>query len=144
MKKLFTIIAILFLVVLIILTMKIKQIQKEKIAIKNFNQEYEQYNKEEVYGSDVTTVMNKAIDNNEKFNIAKDENGSYIEDDSNSIKVEIKMILNDKTYTMEQINKLGMDSFIAYFSEITFKCSEIKYHEKTGKVSKIVFESTKE
>ena len=45
---------------------------------------------------------------------------------------------------MEQINKLGMDSFIAYFSEIIFKCSEIKYHEKTGKVSKIVFESTKE
>ena len=144
MKKIGIVIAIFVMISMVIIVVKMNQAKQEKIAIQNFNQEYEQYNKENLYGSDITTIMNKAINHNEKYQIPKSEDGSYIEDDSNSIKIEIKMILNDKTYTMEQINKLGMDSFITYFGEITFKCTQVEYHEKTGKIAKMIFESTQE
>ena len=90
---------------------------------------------------DITTVINKAIDNNEKYNVKKDKNGIYIED-KNSIKIEVKMIINNKTYSMENIRKIGMESFTEFFGEVGFKCIDIEYHKQNGKVSKMIFEST--
>ena len=48
----------------------------------------------------------------------------------------------DTTYKMERITNLGMESFIAYFGEVGFKCTDIKYHEKTGRVASMTFEAT--
>ena len=52
------------------------------------------------------------------------------------------MIINGKTYPMERINNLGIDSFIEYFGVVSFKCTDIKYHEDSGKVSTMTFEAT--
>ena len=48
---------------------------------------------------------------------------------------------NNKTYDMEQIYILGTEKFIALFGDVTFKCTNIEYHSKTGRISKMVFES---
>ena len=119
-----------------------KKIEQKKQEIAKFNLVYEEYNKDNLNGLDITTVINKAINNNEKFEIKKDKNGLYISDEENSIKIFITMIINGKTYPMEQINSLGINSFIEYFGAIKFKCTNIKYHSKTGKISEMTFEAT--
>lgn len=108
--------------------------------IKTENQEYEQYLGKIVYGTDVATVINKAVDQNEKNKIQKDEKGYYIENNTNSIKIDIKMITIKKTFYMEQFYNNDITQFVENFNLVDFKCSEIQYHEQTGKVKKIVFE----
>lgn len=109
-----------------------------------FNSEFEFYNKESVLGTDVTTLINKAIDNNEKLGIKKDENDMYIADSENSIKIYVHMILDDTTYPMEILKKTGLTEFTRYFGEVQFKCTNVKYHEKTGKIAEMTFAATKE
>lgn len=142
MKKIFALITLILVVISVVVVIKFQNFQKQKREIAKFNLEYEEYNKEKLNGLDITTVINKAINNNEKFKISKDENGLYIEDDENSIKIFITMIINEKTYPMEKINALGMNSFVEYFGVVDFKCTDIKYHEKSGKISQMTFEAT--
>ena len=108
--------------------------------IKEENNEYEYYLEKTVYGTEVTTVINKAINQNENNKIKKDEKNYYIENDENSIKVEIKMITTGKIYPMEEIYNNDITKFVQNFNLIKFKCTSLEYHEKTGKVKKIVFE----
>ena len=114
--------------------------------IQKINKEYELYKDKELLGTDVTTAINKALDSNERNEIPKDEKGFYIENDTNSIKVEIVMYNEDdvKTYQMETIQKVGITGFINNFNLIDFTCSKIEYHEKTKMISKIIFEQVKE
>lgn len=104
--------------------------------------QYENYNKDNLNGLDITTLINKAISNNEKFGIQKDEDGLYLLDEENSIEIYITMIINDTTYRMERINNLGMNSFIEYFGSVGFKCTNIEYHKKSGKIASMTFEAT--
>ena len=108
--------------------------------IKKENSEYEYYLGKEVYGTDVTTVINKAIDQNERNKIPKDEKNYYIENNENSIKIELKMITIEKTYPMEEIYNHDIHLFVNNFNLVKFKCTNIEYHKKTGKISKITFE----
>lgn len=107
--------------------------------VKKKNSEYELYSGKALLGTDITTIMNKAIDQNEKNKIPKDEKGYYIENDTNSIKIDIEMITIEKTYPMEAFFKKGMTSFVENFNLIEFKCTSIEYHKKTGLISKIKF-----
>lgn len=141
MKKFFAMLLLTCFIVILIITVNFNNYQKQQRQIKSFNMQYEEYNKEEVSGVDITTLINKAISNNEKNNIAKDENGFYIENEENSIKIYITMIINGKTYPMESINKLGMKAFTSFFGEIKFKCTGITYHEKTSQIATMTFES---
>lgn len=52
---------------------------------------YETYLNKEVSGRDLTTAVNRAVDNNEKNKVSKDEKGFYIGNDINSIIIEIKI-----------------------------------------------------
>ena len=115
--------------------------QKKQVEIQKFNKIFEEYNKENLNGLDITTVINKAIDNNEKYQITKDEEGVYIANDTNSVKIYITMIINEKTYSMERINQVGISSFIENFGTVSFKCTYIKYH-KNGRISEMTFEAT--
>lgn len=142
MKKSFLVIALIFIIIVIIIFVNFSNIQKQQREAQKFNRTYEEYNIENLNGLDITTVINKAIDNNEKYEIQKNDDGLYIEDDMYSIKIYIKMIINQKTYPMEKINALGMESFIEYFNSVDFKCVDIQYHEKTGRVSQMTFEAT--
>ena len=142
MKKIFAVLLLILVVISVVIMIKFQNYKNEKEAIAKFNLEYEEYNKDNLNGLDITTVINKAVNNNEKYKITKDENGLYINDNNNSIQIYITMIINGKTYPMERINNLGIDSFIEYFGVISFKCTDIKYHEDSGKVSTMTFEAT--
>ena len=112
--------------------------------IKEENSEYEYYLNKTVYGTEVTTLINKAINQNENNNIPKDEKDYYIENDENSLKINIKMTTIDKTYPMEEIYNNDITKFVQNFNLIEFKCTDIQYHKKTGKISKITFEQITE
>lgn len=143
MKKIILCLGILLIIVLIIIV-NLMGIQKQKRQAYLFNAEFEQYKDKPVYGTDIATIINKVIDYNERNDIEKDEQGLYEENETSSIKIEIKMITGEKgettTYPMEAIEKVGVTGFISNFNLIKFNCSNIEYHEKTGQVSKIVFE----
>lgn len=107
---------------------------------KKANLEFVKYLNEEVYGTDLATIINRAVDSNEKNNVVKNNKGIYLNNDTNSISIEIKMTDNDSIYQMETIYKNGIQNFINYYSNIVFKCVEIKYHNSTNKVRYMLFE----
>lgn len=144
MKKTIFVILLLFLVIIVCVYMNYKQaLVAQNQAIK-FNSEFEFYNKKSILGTDITTLINKAIDNNEKYNIPKDEQGGYIADDKNSIKIYVYMLINDTTYPMETLNKRGLQEFTRYFGEVEFECTAVKYHEATGKIAEMTFAAKQE
>lgn len=104
------------------------------------NIKFEIYKDKEITGSEVTTLINKAIDQNKQNEISKDNKGKYIENDENSINIDIKFIDNDVTYNMEKIFDSGVEIFLAYYRNINFKCSDVKYHNKTNKIKYMLFE----
>lgn len=104
------------------------------------NKQFETYDGQEIYGTELTTVINKAIDNNQNNEIQKDNKGNFIDNDSNSIQIDIKMLDNEKTYNMETLYNGGMDKFVQFYSEIKFKCTKLDYHKVTNKVKYMLFE----
>lgn len=146
MKKiLFTFMSI-FLIIILIISISIIENTKNLTNIQKENREYEEYLEKEIFGTQVITIVNKAINQNEKNEIKKDEKGFYIANNTNSLKIELKMLNESKqvTYQMETIQKVGISGFIENFNLINFKCTKIEYHNKTKKVSKIIFEQVEE
>ena len=147
MKK--TVLYILLAVFIIVLVLYVNisnAIAKQRKA-ENFNNQFEAYLNKDLSGNDIATIINKAIDNNEKNSIQKDEKGFYIDNGETTIRVELNMISYNEeneivynTYQMEAVDKLGIASFLENYNTATFKCSNIEYHQKTGQVSKIVIE----
>lgn len=142
MKKNVVLILVILCIIVGIIFIKFNNYKMKQDEINKFNSFYENYNKDELNGLDITTVINKARSNNDKYEIPKNEEGLYILDDKYSVEIYVTMIINDTTYKMERITNLGMESFIAYFGEVGFKCTDIKYHEKTGRVASMTFEAT--
>lgn len=50
---------------------------KEQAEIAKFNKQFEAYNKERLYGTDIISIVNKADENNEKYNV-ENTNPFYI------------------------------------------------------------------
>ncbi len=107
---------------------------------KKENNQFESYYNQEFYGADVVTLINKAYDNNLTNAVEKDEKGVFKENDTNSIKIDIKIIDNDTTYNMETLYAGGMDRFVENYNGIKFKCTKIEYHKSTGKVKYMLIE----
>lgn len=139
MKKTLIYIICIVLIILSIIGNKYLKFKEEKSLIKKNNLEYEVYLDKDITGRELTTAINRAVDNNERKSVQKDEKGFYIDDNNNSIKIEIKIIDNDTTYQMETLYNGGMENFIQYYGDINFKCNKINYNSK-GKVSHIIFE----
>ena len=139
MKKIFIFI-IIVLVVVAIVGFKYISYKNEYKIIQNENAEFEQYKDKEVYGLTVGTIINKAIDKNTKNKIEKDNDGNFIQNDENSIEIEIYMADNETTYKMETIYNGGTEQFVQYYRDIKFKCSKVEYHKKTGRIKYILFE----
>lgn len=138
-QQILIILAIFFIIICIVCSVLIN-IQTEKSIIKQENEEFEKYIGKEILGTDLATLISKTVDKNEKNNIQKDENGYYIDNGENSIKIDLKMTTIEKTYPMEEIYNKEITKFVQNFNLIEFKCISIEYHEKTGRVSKLVFE----
>ena len=109
-------------------------------TIKQENAIYEEYYQKEIYGVDLATVINKAINSNETNYIEKDNKGAYIENNTNSIKIDIHILDNDTTYNMETFYNNGIDKFVENYNIIQFKCTSIEYHDQTGKIKYMLFE----
>lgn len=112
--------------------------------LKQENSKYECYLNRTIYGTEVATIINKAINQNENNQVQKDEKKHYIENNENSIKIEIKMLTTGKTYPMEEIYNNDMTQFVQNFNFIQFKCSKLEYHKSSGKVKKLLFEEVEE
>lgn len=142
MKKTVAIIVLILIILSIVCVVQYKNEQQRIQEVLKYNLLYEEYNKTNLNGLDITTVINKVVNNNERNSVEKDEDGFYIDNGTDSIIVEVKMIIDGKIYRMEQINQLGIDAFTEYFAEVTFDCTEVKYHEESGKISYMLFEAT--
>ena len=140
MKITLLILIAIVIVIVCIIGIKYYSYMMEYNNVIKENEEYEKYKDQEVYGIDLATLINKAVDKNEKNNIPKDDKNLYIQNDENSIEIEIYIEDNETTYKMEVFYNSGTEQFIQYYGNIKFKCSKIEYHEKTGKIKYILFE----
>lgn len=139
MKK----IALFFLIIIVIIVGISYMYLNYKVDFfntKKENMQFESYNNKELNGAELATIINKAIDNNETNEVQKSSKGKYIDNESNSINIDIKMLDNDETYNMETLFSGGMDKFVQYYSQIQFKCTSIEYHKSTNKVKYMLFE----
>ena len=139
MKKTIIISISLIIIIITVVTVKITTIEHEKKEIEKFNEEYEIYLNKEILGLELTTLINKAINNNEKNEIQKDEKGLYLENE-NSINIFVKLKGSKKVFPMENFYKAGINEFTKYFGDSKFKITSKEYNKKTGKLSKITFE----
>lgn len=108
--------------------------------LENYNNEFEAYLDKKIYGTELATLINRVTNLNENNGIKKDEKNYFIENDENSIKIEIKMLLTKKTYPMEEFYNKNTAEFVKYFNLVEFNCTNIEYHNKTGKIKKMYFE----
>lgn len=90
-----------------------------------------------MYGADALTMINKAIDNNKKYSVKKDDKGFYIEDDEHSLVIILILLSNneqneieEKTIRMEMLENAGLDKFISNFGLTTFQYTKIEYNSR--------------
>lgn len=139
MKKLIVFFVIIIIIVSSIYFIYLMNKTDYNISKMN-NMEYLKYIDNEISGTDIATIINKAIDNNENNKIEKDIKGAYIENNINSIKIELKMKDIDEIYIMENIYKNGIQNFVMYYGNIYFKCIKVEYHTNTNKIKYMLFE----
>lgn len=140
MKKSLYIIIILFIIILGFTLLFIINLQNIYKKIQKENYIYEKCLNKEVMGTEVASLINKAVDNNEKYNIGKDENGNYVDDNEYCIKIYVKLQTNGKYFNMESIYDNNVAEFVKNFNLENFKCTKITYHDSTKRVSKVYFE----
>ncbi len=138
MKKTIAIFFILIIIIMCIFIGKYMMYKEEQRKIKIHNLEFETYLNKEILGTELTTFINKAVDNNEKNKILKDDQGFYIQNDINSIKIEIKILDNNTLYQMESLYNGGIIEFATMYNSIDFECTKIGYN-KLGKVNYMLF-----
>ena len=143
MKKIIVFLVLCLIIVISVFVMY-SNYKASNNNIKKNNLEFEYYYEKEIQGIDIATIINKAIDNNIKYNVLKDDKGKYIENDETSIKIQIYILDNDKTYDMETIYGGGINNFVSNYSAIKFRCTKIEYHKKTNRVKTIYIEQISE
>ena len=130
MKKFFIFLIILLLIICTICYTYLVYQAKYNNA-KQINAAFQKYYNKKIYGADLATAINKAIDYNTKNGIEKNKD---------SLKINIKMIDKDNTYPMEKIAASGIENFIDYYNKIQFECTDIQYHTNTNMVKSLLFE----
>ena len=142
MKKSVIIISLILIAAIAISVSLISLNSKTSKVVLKQNAAYEQYLQDTIYGTDVITLINKSTSNNEANNVEKNEKGYYINNNTNSIQIDLVMITDEEkdettTYKMESISKLGTTEFIKNFNIAQFKCTKKEYHSQTGQISYI-------
>ena len=140
MKKIIICILSIFLIIICIVVYGVYQKNENTAQIGVDNKTYESYENKEVLGTDIISIINKATDSNKKNDIKIGEDGNYIDNGKNSIRIEIKFLELDKVITMERINNVGIEKFWSNYGALSFKCTKIEYHEKTHRVNYMYFE----
>lgn len=144
MKKPLIIIVLAFIVVMSILGLLLVNIRNGNKRMQQINIEYEYYLNKKIYGTELATLINKAIENNKKYEVKKNEKGLYINNETSSILITIEMIQTKETYHMEQIYALGTEQFVNLFNSSVFESDKVTYHEKNGRIAEILFKQVVE
>ena len=144
MKKNIILLSIVVVIIVAVVSFNYINYTKQHNEILKYNLEYENNYQKEIYGIDLTTIINKVINNNEKNNVEIGQDKKYINNETNSINIEIKIIDTDEIYSMETLYNGGLEQFVQYYGNIQFKCTKIEYHKKTGRVSYLYFEQISE
>lgn len=135
---------IIFLVIVLIIVASVSYMYLNYKATYNEaqakNAQYESYDGQEIFGPDLATLINKAIDDNTKNNIEKEDTGLYADNGKDSIRIDILFTDDNEVHSMEEIYNSGTDTFMQYYNQIRFKCTKIEHHDKTGRVSYMYFE----
>ncbi len=144
MKKTIIYIVSIVIVICVLIASKLYTSKEYLIKIKEFNTKYENYTNNEIVGTEVASIINQAVDDNEYERIKKDKNGKYIQNDKNSINIEIKIteFSEEQIYTMETLYNGGIEQFVKYYGQIRFKATDIKYNENK-RIKYILFEQIK-
>ena len=144
MKNKILLILIIFIAILAIITYIIYNYRINLQERQKINNEYITYSKAQMLGTELVSIMNRTQDINTKNGIQKDDDGLYIDNGENSIKVYLKLKYEDdySTLEIEKILNAGTENFIKNYSTTSFKCTEITYHEKTGNVKSLTFTET--
>ena len=139
MKRQFLIILAVLLILSLIVGLYIYNYQKQQLIAKKNNQFYENYAKGQILGTDLISIINKAMDTNEKNAITK-QGIYYQNDEERTIKIYIQFLEDERSILMEDIAEKGTESFIKYFGQAKFECIKIEYHSKTGSVKAMCFQ----
>ena len=140
MKKFLIIMSIIILIILAAVAYNYNLYRTTELRTQKLNHEYEVFTEGEILGTSLITIINKAVDNNEKNGIKTNDNNMYIENDTTSIKIEVKFLESENIFPMEKIQKLGSEEFIKNYAVMNFKCIKKEYHSKTNNIKYMLFE----
>lgn len=141
MKKTFVIILIFFLIIVAIISGILYNRRRSSVLSKDHNKPYETYYQQEIVGTTLISIINKAMDDNEKNGVDKPKESIYYEEnETDSIKITVQFLEADKPIYMEDIAKQTSETFVSFFATANFKCTKIEYHEKTNYVKSLYFE----
>lgn len=139
MKKQFIIIIMILLIVVAIVALYFHNVNQLNVLAENHNKTYQQIENQDILGTTLISIINKAIDDNEKNEVPK-ESIYYQDNQENSIKITIQFKELDYTVQMEDIAAQTTESFIRFFATATFRCTKLEYHERTNFVKSLYFE----
>ena len=128
---------------------EVSQTEQESLRTKQlaeFNREYEAYNRRDLYGGQIISVMNKMLDNNEKYTRIDEQN--YVMDMSVTFTI-VGDFYNSKkngtTYSTIAEFKAKFDQAGKVDGQLTelkrklFKCTSVEYNDETGRINKMSF-----
>ena len=107
---------------------------EEQKEVLDFNNGFEIYNKNIMYGSDIISAINKAIDNNKRYGTTNDKTSDYYVD------IVVKTIFT--LSASSNPDKDAKDLLESDFKTKTYKCTNITYNN-IGRISKMQFELIK-
>ncbi len=141
MKKQFIILIIILLIIVAVVGLYFYNLNRLNLLAEDHNKTYEQIANQDILGTTLISVINKAIDENEKNGVQKQENSIYYQDNQeDSIQITIQFKELENTVQMEDIAAQTTENFIQFFATATFRCTKIEYHEKTNFVKSLYFE----
>lgn len=138
MKKMLLFFVIIIVILAVFAGMYINYKMNYSVS-KRENLEYEYYTKRQITVDEMTTLINKAIDANENNGVEKDKKGIYINNNTNSINIEIEFLDNQEKLPIEYIYNGDVNKFFDYYRGIKFECTQIQYHKDTNKVKYMCF-----
>lgn len=140
MKKKLLVILGIFIIILLFVVYLLYNYKRDVIQRQNFNRQYEVYYEKTILGTNLATVLNKAMDYNKKNDIAKDSKDRYYIETEKSLLIEIKFSEKEETVRMEDILSKEVETFISFYGAASFKCTKIEYHESNKQVKSLFFE----
>lgn len=140
MKRKILVILGIFIIILLFTVYLLYNYRKDVIQMQSFNRQYEVYYEKTILGTDLATVLNKAMDCNNKNDIPKDSKDKYYIETDKSLLIEIKFSEKEEPVKMEDILSKEVETFISFYGAASFKCTKIEYHESNKQVKSLFFE----